>query len=386
MPLNYVDLQPQLKEFIRLNRILRSELATKLQTALKWLKNCGSNHERKKEHIRSLSERIQPIPRCGIPSIERADAVFQPPKDIPEFQMIASDGSQITPSRHDSVPVALINSSRIHYRPGSGSAPQVQVFSQLLARDNNSQTSAEISEELISLKRDVQELRVLADWDSPTSGHKITVALQDGPLELFHEPRRIPDFDRDFQQYLLLMDRLYKKKTILAGYTDKPRAALVIRMLEIAAEIDNEKIDLSGLSDLTLYSTLLEPGQRSAVFSLYSPSSGNYTGPLALFFFYLNVGSEKKPSIARVEIPQWTAADTGSTGLLHHALLMQCRLLGSRPYPYILHRAHEEALVSQEEKQKLIEKLSIMLQREGLGIYTSSNKQAAKDLEGRRRL
>jgi len=386
MPLNYVDLQPQLTEFIRLNKNLQSDLVSKLQTALTWLNICGSDHEGIKERIRTRAERIQPIPRCGIPSMERLDAVIPPPKDVPEFQLVASDGSQITPNRHDPLLVALINSSRIHYEPGSGFAPQVQVFTQMLAQDIEAQTSAEISEELISLKRDVEELRVLADWNSLTSGNEITTALLDGPLELFHEPRRIPDFERDFQRYLNLMEKLHKKKLALAGYTDKPHAALVTRMLEIAAGLDNEEIDLTGLSDLTLFSALLEPGQRSAVFSLLSPSSGYYTGPLALLFFYLNVGSEKKPSIARVEIPQWTAADTGSIELLHHALLMQCRLMGSRPYPYILHRAHEEALVSREEKQHLMEKISIMLQREGLGLFTSSNKQAAKDLEGRRRL
>ena len=386
MPLNHIDLKPQLTKFVRLHDNLQTEIKTKLQTALEWLKKCGEEHAGMKERIRTWAEQIQPTPRCGIPYEESADSVFPAVKDITEYQLIASDGSQMVPSRHDPVPVALFNSSCIHFRPGSGSAPWVQIYSKILTQDDSIHSATEISEELVSLKRDVEELRVLANWEKPAPGQAAAIALLDGPMELFHEPRRIPDFERDFQRYLELMEKIHKKQNILAGYTDKPRAALIIKMLEIASASENKAIELSGLTDLELFSSLLGTGQRSAVYSLLSPSSDNYRGALALHFFYLNVGSRKKPSIARVEIPQWVAADTGSIGLLHQALLAQCRLMGARPYPYILHRAHEEALVSREEKQQLMDKLALMLQLNGVGIFTPSNKQAAKDLEGRRRL
>ena len=170
-----------------------------------------------------------------------------------------------------------------------------------------------------------------------------------------------------------------------AGYTDRPRASLVAKMLEFVNE-GGQMVNLDGLEDLAIFSNLLKPGQRSAVFALWSTSSQKYTGDLALYFFYLNVGSEKFPWIARIEIPAYVAADIRQVDLLHSALLEQCRLMGTRPYPYLLHRAHEEAVVSREEKEKLINRLEIELQRNGLGISTQSNKLSAKELQSRTRM
>jgi len=59
--------------------------------------------------------------------------------------------------------------------------------------------------------------------------------------------------------------------------------------------------------------------------------------------------------------------------------------MGRRPYPYLLHRAHEEALVSQEEKGKLLERLALELQRQGLGLSQRSHKLSAKELPARAR-
>ena len=38
---------------------------------------------------------------------------------------------------------------------------------------------------------------------------------------------------------------------------------------------------------------------------------------------------------------------------LQAVLFQQCQILGSRPYPYLIHRAHEAAVVSLEEKEQI---------------------------------
>ena len=116
---------------------------------------------------------------------------------------------------------------------------------------------------------------------------------------------------------------------------------------------------------------------------MQSGSRPHYTGDLALHFFYLNVGDEKHPSLVRVEIPKWVAADERSLNLLHAALLDQCRLLGARPYPYLLHRAHEIAVVKFEEKQQVEQMLELELRKSGGEVDEKSAKQSAKDLPGR---
>ncbi|MGB8252894.1 MAG: hypothetical protein WCF08_06735, partial [Anaerolineaceae bacterium] len=56
-----------------------------------------------------------------------------------------------------------------------------------------------------------------------------------------------------------------------------------------------------------------------------------------------------------------------------------------RPYPYILHRAHEIAMVSYEETLELDTMIAIELKRRGIDTGSISNKQSAKDLPGRGR-
>jgi hypothetical protein len=68
---------------------------------------------------------------------------------------------------------------------------------------------------------------------------------------------------------------------------------------------------------------------------------------------------------------------------LHAVLVSQCRILGSRPYPYLLHRAHEVALVSLDEKDQVISMIMQELRKRGVEVGEKSNKQANKDLGGR---
>jgi hypothetical protein len=68
---------------------------------------------------------------------------------------------------------------------------------------------------------------------------------------------------------------------------------------------------------------------------------------------------------------------------LHAVLVNQCRIMGNRPYPYSLHRAHEAALVTQEEKEQVTQMITLELRRRGIEVEGTSYKQSAKDLPGR---
>jgi len=125
--------------------------------------------------------------------------------------------------------------------------------------------------------------------------------------------------------------------------------------------------------------------ERSAVFAIQSKSAGNYTGELALHFFYLNVGRAQKPWLARVEIPAWVAENQEMLDQLHAVLVHQTAILGTRAYPYILHRAHELALVTHEENEQVTTMLVQELGRQGVFVDDESQKQAAKEMPGARR-
>jgi hypothetical protein len=59
--------------------------------------------------------------------------------------------------------------------------------------------------------------------------------------------------------------------------------------------------------------------------------------------------------------------------------------MGTRAYPYLLHRSHEIAVVSREEKEQIIEMIRTELLRQQVDFGEESQKQAAKNLSGRRR-
>ena len=58
-------------------------------------------------------------------------------------------------------------------------------------------------------------------------------------------------------------------------------------------------------------------------------------------------------------------------------------MMGSKPYPYLLHRAHETAVVKMEEKQQIEQMLAMELRRQDEEVDDGSYKQSAKDLKGR---
>ena len=87
----------------------------------------------------------------------------------------------------------------------------------------------------------------------------------------------------------------------------------------------------------------------------------------------------------RVEIPKWVADDKEKLDLLHGVLVEQCRMMGSKPYPYLLHRAHETAVVKNEEKQQIEQMLAMELRKQDEEMDEGSYKQSAKDLKGRTR-
>ena len=96
------------------------------------------------------------------------------------------------------------------------------------------------------------------------------------------------------------------------------------------------------------------------------------------------VGRPGRPWLARVELPLWVAQSDVLLNRLQATLGEQCRQLGSKPYPYALHRAHEVAVVRFEEKDQLETMLLNELRRVGVEVGEASHKQYTKDISGTR--
>ena len=348
--------------------------------------------------LRRIVERardVDPNIRCALPLNESLAAHIPVPASVKEATLIAADGSQINPDRHASVQFCLVNVGAISMCLNSHQSPQIFTESELLYGDELDTATGTMTEGMIALRRDLKERAKLEELSREIAGPVVT--FTDGPIELWgaRGGEDAESYYESLTHYLSVLSRLQERGVITAGYVDKPAADLVIRLLELVeAQKDQPKNfrdyhPLRGVTDRWLYgekgTPLLGPGERSAVFAIQTQSEKDYKGVLSLHFFYLNVGTQGHPWPVRVEIPRWVADDPVKLDLLHAALVEQCRIMGSRPYPYLLHRAHEVAVVKHEEKYQVEQMLEQELRRQDEEMDDISNKQSAKDLKGRTR-
>lgn len=387
MTIDYQQVIQKIREISALAKQNGELIKSRRHHALKLL---NENANRVDELQRKVEQACEHDPnlRCALPVIEALDASFKLPDLPPQLTVIAADGSQINPDRHAAVFFSLINVGAIVIEVGSGKTPDTFSFSDLKYGEELYSDTGLIGEDLIALGRDLAERQKLLDlaeqYPAPV------VALTDGPVEVWGPKGGNSEaYRQTVETQLVILSRLQGRDVTLGGVVDKPGANLVVRLLEIAdmhvEELKDirKKSSLRGVSDLWLFEQLLLPGERSAVFGLQSSSKVHYKGGLALHFFYLNTSRDGHPNLVRVEIPGWVAQNENKLNMLHATMIAQCRILGARAYPYILHRAHEIAVVSFQDKQQVEQMLMLELNRAGVELGEPSSKQIEKDLPGR---
>jgi hypothetical protein len=334
-----------------------------------------------------------PSLRCALPVFEPLSAHLALPELPRNLTILAADGSQIAPDRHAPVEYCLINVGAVQIRHGAAEPAVTKVTSRLFYAEEIETPSGLITEATLALRRDLNERSMLADL--AVHAQPPVVTFTDGPMELWggqdREGEETSEFQKSLDEYKRALARLNDLQVITAGYVDKPSANLVVRLLETMmipedrlSEIRRLRL-LQGVSDRDLYRAMLGAGERSAVFALQSQSAKSYSGPLALHFFYINVGRPGHPWLARVDIPAWVAESSHMVDTLQATLVQQCRTMGSRSYPYLLHRAHETAVVTLQEREQITQMIVMELRKRGVPVGEPSQKQSAKDLPGRTR-
>ncbi len=134
---------------------------------------------------------------------------------------------------------------------------------------------------------------------------------------------------------------------------------------------------LSGLLDRHLFSEMLAPGERSAVFGSTSHIQREYPEGNEICYFYVRVPvNDAVQEIARVEIPAWVADDERHVDLIHSVLLAECRK-GSG-YPLILSEAHERAVIRAHERDAFQRLLDQTLRCAGVPTSGSRKRQSKR--------
>ena len=365
--------------------------------AYRLLREFSSNLTALDERI-ALAERVQQSQRFGWVGAAPGGEPLAEARPLPDFPervtVIASDGSQIMPDQHAITLYYLINTGSIIYRHGSNQKPETFNPRPVLcyqAEDILDDQGRLISAGEVNVRRDLAELQVLVERGG-TIGQSTAepiITLIDGQLAL-----RVIDLPFDRQQvcqdqYIDLLNDLRQTKALLGGYIDRPRSTFVLALMHLASlqpeKISEETLRVNPfrhLTDLDLF-RFLKPGERSALFTIRAKGLEKYSqAGHGIHFFYLNAtGNPINPSLARVEIPAWLAADSQAVDLLHTTLVRQARITGD--YPYVLARAHELAIISTDEREAVEMMLAVEMRRQGLRPALSP-KQYNKSLFGGR--
>lgn len=397
MALDFQQVRQQVLQLGERARLREQRLEDLREQARRLLEQYSNDLSTVRQKVELIAGGYDPSLRCAMPFEEHLATRVAPPPMPGSLTILAADGSQIAPDRHAEVEYCLINVGAVEMHCGSQQAARTHVSSQLLYAEDMETPAGLITEAILSLKRDLAERAVLAQLvarlsdEQPSSpGTRVSpvVTFTDGRMELWGAQERDiegqSEYQKSLQAYTRVLEQLADCGAITAGYIDKPSGIPVVRMLELMlippdqlGEVRRRR-PLSGVRDTDLFRNLLEPGERSAVFALQSAAAKTYTGRLGLHFFYLNVGRPGHPWLGRVELPAWVAESPQMVATLHAVLLQQCRAMGARPFPYLLHRAHEVAVVPMQEKEQVTQMIALELRRQGVSPAEGSAKQFAK--------
>jgi len=367
MPLDLTKVAAQVGDMVSRLKASTREKQEHLQHARDTLHNQAADPDRLAKKI-AASKTTWLV--AGL--VDGLDRRYQASPLPTEFTIVASDGSHIDVDRHRSTRCYLINigSVTLHYgaRPGATLASFPSLYSgdeDLVITPSGAKGREQpVEGALLGIKRGVDELRQLAQTARELPAASSSLALLDGSLILWGL-EAYPEFvaeallDRGFLSHLEEMRKLNNdKKLALASYISFPRSTDVVNALRVAlcphevADCDRycasnaarECDAVAGVRDRELFSSLLNQGERSALFLSPSRIQKRY-GEHRVYFCYLRVADE----IARLEMPQWVAMDESLLNLAQTLVVDQCRR--GQGYPVALSEAHEQAVVTGADRE-----------------------------------
>lgn len=320
------------------------------------------------------------------------NAAIDPPAPPDQATLIATDGSQIMPDRHAAHLYYLLNVGGFIYYHGGSRAPDQFTEPELhFPQTDRDEADFLTSSGEVSLARDLKEIGTLANvaWNQRGSGAPVLAVLDQ---RLLYWPIGGPDaaMNQIVQKWLAAMTKINDSGALLAGYIDRPMTTAVVTLLRSIQHVGEspEEFDWcslgksgggGGLTDASLFSRLLEPGQRSKVFVNVSPPNERFAEhhkSHEICFFYLNPGVNGR-RIARVDIPRWVAERETAVSAVHALIYDQCRILGD--YPYAIARADEMAVVGHQDQEELNFLIDLTMQRYGIESRLTA-KQGSKGL------
>jgi len=287
------------------------------------------------------------------------------------YEVIAVDGSQIYPDRHVSgAGCFLLNTGGVSLKYGERSEAVFFLLLVVLLPEDVLEGIKDVSfsRDLVDLKREELELRVLAE---KASG----VALIDGSI-IFWQLEGKPDEVKTFflDRYLGSLQKLYENNVLFAGYISMSKSRELVSLIKlglcrflvadcIGCHRKHETFpcrQVDSLLDTSITRFFLKKHERTTVFYSTSKIIESYPDHLKPAFVYLDVGSE----VVRLEVPAWIAQDREKLDYLCSIAIDQSEK--GRGYPVCLAEAHEQAVVKGGDREffyHLLQKIGLDQQK-----------------------
>ncbi len=329
--------------------------------------------------------------------VEALDTAINIDPSPESHTVFATDGSQISPSHHEIAYCYLINVGRIMLHYGQSLHPLLDSLPEVFYRPEDLYISKKWgirTDEWMGYRRGVSEVESLADmacrWVLPPGSHQNTpnLALMDGSL-IYWFLEGLPSEAREkiLTPILEACQKLETTKIPYIGYLSSPRSVEAVNFLRLQAcpynfpncvvecgqqEAKNPCQIIDPLRDATLWGTLLEPGQRGALWKSSSHILSLYPDSLRVYFCYVNVGTE----IARVEFPAWLVENKP---LFNQTLsIIFTQVNKGYGYPIALSEAHNQAVIKGGDRRRFFAFLEQEMIKAGLKNVGVSYKETRK--------
>ena len=395
MPLRIDNLQKTIQQLAQVT--LERSRTGHLDTARALFRQLEAQALRDK--IDQVKERVPWL--VARPTNEPPCATFPTPQAPRDYTVAATDGSHIAPDRHSPVQYLVLNVGRVRIRYGARPKALMDSEGAFYFREEELHIEANgqaypIEGAVLGLWMALRELEVLAELarevDPPA------LALRDGSLIFWPlQSEETPLQDYFLPRIRRALRTFHDLGIPVASYISYPGARDLVNAIRVwlcghctranqcgrCEDCRPEDRELCAwlrpVRDRRLLEGVLEPGQRSAIFESTSAILTKYADPDGVdhrvLFFYVNTGGE----IGRVEAPAWVMEDAAYRDLVHALVIDQCRR--GHGYPPALQEAHEQAVITHDERQMVEHLVEQALARLGIS-YRRSLKDWSKRVRG----
>ena len=377
-----LDIDALREEIARRSDLIAESLQhtkTGLDTAVKTMQATTFDLETMKSSLKTKGEDSFAVPTDDHPNDPRKLPGFRPEQAwcaeaLRDRFVVSVDGSQIYPEGHLRFACAVVNVGSVSYlytepvQYQGLSRPRLLVADDLLTSDGGS-VQRLLSKEALDLERlkaEVQHASELLESAKPRE----SFLFMDGPLIYsFLEPRTEVTKRRVVETLLKLLELCDRKQVFIVGYLAASRSADWVNTLrytvlcdriptackECVADCRGIKnvacYPLIGLTDASIYASILAPGERSSSFTVQRNILGYYKSVSCDYREKISATYIKLPDgeVVRLEFPFYDWMSDEDLERIHSVTLAQS-ILGFG-YPYVLIRAHEKAVITMPERE-----------------------------------